>query len=308
VARGSRCLASSCALSLLAIATDASAFCRTTTCDPKDESQVCVPNSSGCIEEGLPLIWPERCLHFGVQQNGSPRRGITWEDADLVIQQAFRQWISVSCDGQGPSFSVYDVGAPYGGIECDQPEFNQNAPNANVWMFRDDDWPYTGAASTLALTTLTFEVPTGDILDADVEINSFSIPITVGDQNIDNDLLSIATHEAGHFLGLSHSNIKSATMNANYSPGDIEFRTLHADDIEAICTVYPPDRDVPSCEKAGPQPRHGFTRFCASGLEVGQGNCAVARTPERGRESRGPTTLLMVTLVGLVAARYRRHH
>jgi hypothetical protein len=278
----------------------ASAYCRTTTCDPKDPEQSCLPNERGCIEEGLELIWPERCIHFGTQEDGSPLRGISYEAANQVIQEAFRQWISVDCGGdQAPSFSIHDLGEPYGGIVCDRPEFNQNAPNANVWMFRDQDWPYTGQTSTLALTTITFEVPTGEILDADVEINTFNIPITIGDSHIENDLLSIATHEAGHFLGLSHTDVSVATMNANYSPGDIEFRTLHEDDTAGICAIYPPDRDVAACSEAGPRPRHGFSRYCTDETDEPEGGCAIPSTASHP-PSRGHAAVLV--LLGFVAA------
>jgi hypothetical protein len=289
------------ALCLLA-PVSAQAYCRTTTCDPRNPEQNCFPDATGCIQEGLPLIWPERCIHFGTQKDGSPLRGISYARANEVIQQAYRQWFSVDCgDGQRPSFEIWDVGE----IFCDDPEFNQNEPNANVWMFRDTDWPYTGAASTLALTTITFEVPTGQILDADVEVNTFNIQITTSDSNVQNDLQSIATHEAGHFLGLSHSHIAAATMFANYAPGDIDFRTLHPDDMDGICAIYPPDRDAPTC--SGPRPRHGFSRHCAEPVERSRG-CAVVPGSSEGADPRaGGIAGLAVGLFGAsLAAAWRR--
>jgi hypothetical protein len=289
----------SAAVGVFGAATQSHAFCRTTTCDPATER--CVADSTGCVHAGLPLVWPERCLSFGVQQAGSPLRRISYEAATQVIQDAFRQWLNAKCGGEPPSFQVWDVGEPHGGIVCDQPEFNQNEPNANVWMFRDEAWPYTGQNSTLALTTITFEVPTGEILDADVEVNSHSIPISTGDRVIENDLQSIATHEAGHFLGLAHSNDDQATMNANYSPNTVDFRSLHVDDIRGICAVYPPDRDAPNC--TSPRPRHGFSRFC--GVPSNRGNgCAVE--PERGTAGTTGPSLLALAAATVLARRRRR--
>jgi hypothetical protein len=281
----------------------AAAFCRTTTCDPGDPDQNCAPDDSGCVREGLPLYWPERCLSFGVQQDGSLKQGIDYQTANDVITEAYRQWMAVDCQGAHPSFRVWDVGLPYGGIVCSEPEFNQNEPNANVWMFRDADWPYVGAASTLALTTITFEVPTGEILDADVEVNSFMIPLTTSEDHVVNDLLSIATHETGHFLGLAHSQYSSATMNANYSPGDLSFRTLEQDDIDGVCEIYPPDRDVPDC--SSPRPRHGFTRFCADPLGP-PGSCAVAPEPSSSKTAFAGVSFIAICLLGGRAARRRR--
>ena len=60
-------------------------------------------------------------------------------------------------------------------------------------------------------TTLSIDTVSGQILDADVEIDAFDPgqngmpPITTSDSNVGYDLESIVTHEAGHFLGLAHS-------------------------------------------------------------------------------------------------------
>jgi MYXO-CTERM domain-containing protein len=46
----------------------------------------------------------------------------------------------------------------------------------------------------------------------------------------------VVTHEAGHFLGLAHSDDADALMYAHYKN---EEATLHADDIAAICALEP---------------------------------------------------------------------
>ena len=288
-------------VAVLLVAPRAAAYCRTTTCDFTDPLAECVPDEQpGCVTKGKPLYWPERCISFGVQQDGSPSRGIPYEEADRIIQQAFQQWISVDCGGGArPSLKVWDIAAPYGGIICNEPEFNENEPNANVWMFRDADWPYQGQGTTLALTTITYEVPTGEILDADVEVNSHGNFLTTGDTNVQNDLLSIATHEAGHFLGLAHTMISTATMHADYRPGDLAFRSLEPDDEAGICAAYPPDRDAPDCK--GPRPRHGFTRYCADPVE--RSGCVQAGSSGAPAYSSAGGLLIAAALC---AARWRR--
>jgi hypothetical protein len=71
------------------------------------------------------------------------------------------------------------------------------------------------------------------------------------------------THEAGHFLGLSHSPDPTATMKAVYSAASdgTSFRTLEPDDVAGICDVYPPERRpvTTSCEN-----RHGFSEQCGA--------------------------------------------
>ena len=67
-----------------------------------------------------------------------------------------------------------------GPVECDQVQYNQDQPNQHVIIFRDDVWPYDDSNNTLALTTVTFDPDTGELYDADMEINSTeNVPLTV---------------------------------------------------------------------------------------------------------------------------------
>jgi hypothetical protein len=128
-------------------------------------------------------------------------------------------------------------------------------------VFREDEWPYLGAANAIGLTTTRFDTKTGELWDADVELNGATQSLSIGDPITGDDLLSVLTHEAGHFLGLSHTFDGEATMRAVYDPshdGDA-FRTLEDDDIQGICAIYPRERraETASCEN-----RHGFSSQC----------------------------------------------
>ena len=119
------------------------------------------------------------------------------------------------------------------------------------------------------------------------------------------------THEMGHVIGLSHTcfleppplidnmgqptpecvsappDVMATTMFASANPGDIEKRTLEADDKRAVCETY--------SGGAGP---HGVRQF-----EDGC-SCAAAGTPA---SAAGPMLLLAATLVALRARRRRTH-
>jgi len=282
------------ALALSSIAPCAAAYCRTTTCTPK----TCLPSSS-CVyglDGGLPLYWPGGCTSFSVQMDGSALRSISGQTTTDVIEQALGKWIGVSCGSGKPSLAIFKTEA----VVCDRQEYNQDSPNANIWLYRDDGWPYASSAATLALTTVTYNVKTGEIFDADVELNSVESAITVGDQNVQYDLDSIITHEAGHFLGLAHSCEQQATMYVSYKLGDVSLRTLEADDVAGICEIYPPGKDTSSCD---PTPRHGFSTQCGAPLED-KGCCTTAP----GGPSRSGALALLAVLAGasLGAARRRR--
>jgi hypothetical protein len=312
VAHGKAALGAAAFAALWLGAPTAGAFCRTTTCDAADPAGDCSFDAHGCSTQGIPLAWPTQCISFGVQADGSPLRHITHQTFERIIQTAFTQWTATQCGGARPSFKIWDLG----NIECGEAEFNKAAPNANTWMFRDKDWPYVGVASTLALTTITFELKKGTILDADVEVNSFATPLTTSDEAPGHDLQAIATHEAGHFLGLAHSSIADATMNQGYTPGDLSFRTLADDDQAAICTAYPPGRTTGTC--SGPTPLNGFSRSCAadnpsstksglSGKDAGtSGGCSVGSAAAWRRRGLSPWASLALSALVLARARRRR--
>ncbi|HVU01854.1 MAG TPA: matrixin family metalloprotease [Polyangiaceae bacterium] len=216
-------------------ASSASAFCRTTTCDAKNPTANCERDANACSTTGTPLFWPSPCLGFYVQKDGSAKRHVSYQTFDRIVQTAFNQWTASPCSGGHPRIELWDLGPS----DTTGPEYSDTEPNTNVWMFRDDDWPYVGATATLALTTVSFGLKSGKILDADVEVNSYLNVITTSDAAPQADLQSIVTHEAGHFLGMAHSALADATMFASYSPGDLSFRTLTDDDHQGICAAYP---------------------------------------------------------------------
>jgi hypothetical protein len=289
-------LAATCSLGALFVPARADAYCRTKACDTdpsygdvwdeEPQPTECVRNAQGCYTQGTPLWWPSTCLGFAVHRAGSESSDIDYETADRIIESAFIKWASVDCGGGAtPSFRVENQGP----VDCRETQYNQEAGNANAFMFRDDHWPYTNSLDTLALTTVTYNVETAEIYDSDVEINTAQARFTTTETPPadDADLDAVVTHEVGHFLGLAHSEVSASTMRSiGYQLGTTGLRTLAPDDISGICEIYPPGNDVGSnCTLW-----HGFSRDCAP--EVTEG-CAL-----RGR-SQGHASGALAALVGL---------
>jgi hypothetical protein len=253
--------------SALAATQEADAFCRTTTCE------VCVPPKGGCVTDGLPLYWASSCVGYNLQQDASIQ--VPLPVATGVVDRAFASWANVACPGTNAPPSVTLVnGEP---VACSNVEFNSPnvaenprvGGNANIIVFRDQTWSSRRASdpnSELALTTVTFSTKTGEILDADIEINALatlSVTDPVGDGY---DLESIIAHEAGHVLGIAHSPVECSgadcpTMTANYVRGATYLRSLEADDVSAICTVYPVGRAITSTSCAS---KYGFSGECGT--------------------------------------------
>lgn len=286
----------SCTLVLVAWSGPAGAFCRTTRCRLGGLGNVCTPtqpNESADCE--LPLAWRKPCVGYSIQRDDS--RSISAALAGDLVTRAFDTWMSVDC-GAGARPSIRLKRQP--DVQCATADYNFTGGNANAIMFRDHGWPYETAQDALALTTMWFDIHTGEIFGSDIEINTTAFTFTTGDTDVTFDLLSTLQHETGHFLGLAHSPDEDATMFASPRHGSIAGRALSADDAAAICATYPPDATMldETCE---PAPRD-FSSTCTSdnagAQRSGEDGCSIV--PASDHEP--PSYRLLALALGAAAA------
>jgi MYXO-CTERM domain-containing protein len=287
----------------------AHAYCRTTTVGiPANYN----PVDRGCFEDGLFLFWRNQCVSYSVSEQAS--RVADFDTATTIINRAFGRWPTVQCaaTGAAPGITVTNIGS----TTCTEVRYNPDSANQNMVVFRDDGWPYNDAFSTLGLTTVTFNADTGEIFDADMEINSSQRNLVAGDDipRTGFDLESVVTHEAGHFFGLAHSQDKTATMYASYAPGTTVLRTLSNDDVKGLCSIYPDanTRNVsPQASQTGAiqaeacnaAPRHGYTKVCQDPKP--DTSCAVTPKPNAPAPF-GSFAVAGVLGLGVFAIRRRR--
>ncbi|HKY39195.1 MAG TPA: matrixin family metalloprotease [Polyangiaceae bacterium] len=294
------------AAALLLTPAPSHAFCQATTCNPNSPDDACQFDENDCLITGKPLAWRSGCVTFGVNELGSASNGLSFEDVEDVATQAFDAWMNADCGGRSPSIEIHSIGS----VECDISEYNQKRSNANIVVFIEDEWPHTGAGNAIGITTTRFDKETGDLWDGDIELNGTIGDFSIGDPVTGTDLLSVLTHETGHFLGLGHSPDQTATMKLMYDPaGDgTSFRTLAPDDESGICQIYPPGRKpaTTSCVN-----RHGFSEQCGAdqpppGDEESKGCSATCAAAPR-RVSWWGNALASLLLVSLLArAKSRR--
>lgn len=153
--------------------------------------------------------------------------------------------------------------------------------------------------SALAFTWDTANRNTGQIYDADIEVNlvDFQWADVVADPQLatNMDLQNAITHEMGHFLGLDHTcynplspgttarpvdntgmqvpdcdvasaDVRETTMYPSAMPGDTQKRTLAPDDQAGVCGIYP----------IGEPPPDGTVRGGCGACAVGEGPPAPA--------------------------------
>jgi hypothetical protein len=266
----------------LSEAEDEYEFNQTRTCLPTG------PNACQPGEEPLPVRWGQGQVEYRINSQGSqsmePGSTEVTDELKHAVFESFDAWNDLECS---------DFEMVYGGTtEVEQTGYDPDTQTVNVVMWQDGDWPHP-LYDAVALTTVTYRPCNGEILSADIELNTADYTYTnhEGSAGTQIDLRNTMTHEAGHFLGLDHSPNAAATMYATAPPGEIEKRDLHEADIAGLCFIYPAgeDYELPAC---GTEDRggRGRTRFCSA-------------TP--GEPS--PVFVLMaLTLVGLVIDRRRR--
>jgi MYXO-CTERM domain-containing protein len=233
----------------------ADAFVRTMTCregaNPAQDPLACQAG-----ETPQPVFWPRSCVTFEINEDGSS--DVDFEEARAAIEASFATWNDVSC-----SFLQL---IPGGLTSSTSVGYNERTPssNANVVMFRRDSWSHDPRA--LALTSVTYDLRNGHIVDADIEINDERFNFTTSDfaPLVRIDLRNTVTHEVGHLIGLDHTEVEAATMFAAAPSGELSKRDLHEDDIAGFCTIYPASAaEIPACEPVAESPDDGCA--CALG-------------------------------------------
>lgn len=266
-------------LSALASAPDALAFCRSRTGPGQ-------PDPGVCSAQGVALRWYEPCAGYAVAASPLPD-GWTAASLRAHADRAARQWAAASCDrstGAPPSFAL-------AALDGDAPAVGYVAGrrNANTVAFRarwDDDAMHR--PGTVAVTLVTYEGATGQIVDADTELNAQGFRFSESGEAGAADLPTILLHELGHAQGLAHSGDRDAVMwfNAGVSAPQ---RAVSSDDALGVCAAYPPGPSSACDPLASGAPRPDATT---------DGGCSAGP----GAGSRGA----MAWLVGLLAASRRR--
>jgi hypothetical protein len=306
-------LLASCLVPLLGVCvwSDAQAFCRTRTCEFRQDEDCPIDNLTGCSGAGEFVYWASPCVSYALQRDGSVAQNISAEQLGELVEAGFRSWSDAACAGGGsPELAV----ASQGQIACDAVEYDCNVreANSNLIMFRDDfdDASLGLRFRVIALTTITANLVTGELFDADIEINSrdedFSLDPMQGDPQDVRDLAGVINHELGHLLGLSHSRVSGALMRAAYEGTSVPAADDRAgmcaaagtatSDPECTATALPPDagcvgRDV-ACTGTRRPPEEAAGCACREAATAPAGSAASGRWMGLG-------------LLGLFAYRWR---
>ena len=222
------------------------AYCRTHTCEFTASASTCTRDAEQCVSEGIPIAWNSDCLPYAVQLDGAPQLGLDADQLQRELGRAFARWQDVDCPGGGkPGFEPVFTGF----VACERQQVVCGGADANVTtlIVQEENWPTDYPKNAAALTSVIADLGTGEIIDADLELN-------VADYEFNNEggvRLSYAlTHEVGHLLGLAHTSVPAAMMNLNYSV--LKSLSLSTDDAAGICEIFPPADSQPDCGQPSP--------------------------------------------------------
>lgn len=179
-----------------------------------------------------PLFWRYRWVH--VRAAADSCADVPEGSVALAVDRAVATW-NLAAEGCS-DFRLFHDGPP-SGLATNLDRGAHDGENRIVW--REDEWP--DEPEILALTTVVYRVSTGQILDADIDLNGVHHywTDTTEPGSAATDVENTLTHELGHLIGLAHAVDPEATMYPESAPGDLEKRSLSPDDIAGICYVYP---------------------------------------------------------------------
>ena len=209
------------------------------------------------------LYWATRGHSYQIDSRGTP--DVTDGSAFDAVRKSYATWAAVSCsdlqfqEETPPAATDRQIGYVQGGTNHNLVLWRTKScatvvPSGDACQTQGgcnnkyDCWE--GSSQAIATTTTTSRTSTGEILDADIEMNDVGFPFTTADSPpcpaggpysgcVAFDVQNTVTHEAGHTIGLAHSADPAATMYATAPGGQTSKRTLGADDIAGICFIYP---------------------------------------------------------------------
>lgn len=197
---------------------------------------------------GEPVHWPACTAEIPFWVDAGEIEEIESDGEHQAIAEAFALWNEVACAPIELTVAGYKPDPVVEWVE---------GVTQNVVVFVNSGWSVDPLKQTyVALTTLSYNPTTGEIVDADLAFNAehfeFSLCGAGQEDSSAQDFRYVALHEAGHIFGLNHSNDPLSILFVQDStcidgPGHY----LTPDDEEGLCFYYGDPQNLTSCAEGG---------------------------------------------------------
>jgi hypothetical protein len=184
----------------------------------------------------LPLKWTSFPIRYAVTERDAP--GVSAADLQLAVRDAFQAW------DEAPHV---EIAASFDGF-TDREPFSLDGQSVVGFRSRPD------LDDTLGATTFSVDAISGELLEADVFLNTaFNWSTSAGEASR-FDVQAIVLHEIGHLLGLGHSALGETELLANdrrrvlgkgavmfplaFPAGSVADRTPQRDDLSGLFDIY----------------------------------------------------------------------
>lgn len=201
----------------------------------------------GC-PSGRASAWPERSLPTQWHFHEAGYSGLPDDELESALIYSFDQWAEPCCS---------NFRHEYRGRSHVRP--TSSLPH-NVVAFEESSWPRTLGRFTIAVTFFFGE--RCELSAADILYNASTFSFTLDPEDTAKiDLIDVAIHEFGHWLGLSHSSSTESIMYPAYQREHVRHRLLEHDRA-GVCSIYP--RPCEDCVRDGD---------CPAGYRCTDGDC-----------------------------------
>ena len=244
---------------------------------------------TGPTKHGNPLYWESGCIFVAEDRDGT--KAISGDGEFPVIDAAIATWNDDTVTATCSYMKLVSTGRTAATTEVGRDGTNLIKFRDASWCRPKVDgdparcYPDSAAGLTTAVYVDDGGARDGAIVDADIELNGVTFAISVNHVSLGTaacraELQNTLTHELGHLHGLEHTcladgdpprtddqgrpvpscsattdpRIVEATMYNFQDCDETKKEVLSADDIAAVCTIYPIARDPHACEPADLSP------------------------------------------------------
>ncbi len=236
---------------------------------PSEDASGFDSDGDGCVDDGMSArhveCWDRAMFPIVYWHSEAGCPGITDDSDSAAVKAAMDSWISI----QGIEASAMGPWSWEGGDA-------QALDGVNLLTFSDPDYRFSAGTIAVGLTT-SFTEPTwfgsdcrrpGEVVDADIIFNPAMTYRTDTQGPPDGiDIESVTAHELGHFFGISHSAMRSATMYFVLQEGT-GARSLEWDDEIQMVKAYGSPTKMTTASRLSGRVTNGYTSDPVSGAAV----------------------------------------